>query len=55
MLLVGISIYLKSDLRYKFLILVTCHLDTIYKQGCEEPWLFFETERDMRAKKFLEH
>jgi len=40
MLLVCISIYLKSVLRYTFLILDTYHPDTIYvrEQGREDPW-----------------
>jgi len=35
-----------SVLRYKFLILDTFHQGTLYlrKQGCEDPWLFFETK-----------
>ena len=42
-LLVCIRSYLKSGLRYKFLILGTCHPDTPYllEQGCEDPWFFF--------------
>jgi hypothetical protein len=41
-LLVSISIYQKSDLRYKFLILDTNHINTLYlcEKGCEEPWFF---------------
>jgi hypothetical protein len=39
-------------LRYKFLILVTRNLDTLYllERGCEDPWLFFEVKRGPRAK-----
>ena len=55
----GISIYLKSVLRYTFLILDTYHPDTIYlylrEQGCEDPWLYFEAKRGARAKKFGKH
>ena len=34
--------YLISVLRYKFLVLNTCHPDALYlrEQGCEDPWLF---------------
>jgi len=37
-ILLYIRNYLKSVLRYKFLILDTCHPDTLYirEQGCEE-------------------
>jgi hypothetical protein len=51
MLLVCIRSYLKSIMRYKFLILDTYHPDTQYLrgQGCEDPWLFFEGERSPRA------
>jgi hypothetical protein len=54
MLLVCISIYLKSVLRYKFLILDIYHPYTLHlcEQRCEEPWLFFEAKRDPRANKF---
>jgi hypothetical protein len=49
--------HLKSVLRYKFLILDTCHPDTPYlrEQGCEDPSLFFEAKRGPLAQKFREH
>jgi hypothetical protein len=58
-LLICIRSYLKSVLRYKFLILDTCYPDTIYiyiylyksEKGCEDAWLFFEAERSQRAKR----
>jgi len=41
MLLIYIIIYLKSALRYKFLILDTYHQNPyLSEQGCEDPWLF---------------
>jgi hypothetical protein len=54
MLLVCICSYIKSVLRYTFVILCTRHPDTIHlrEQGCEDPWLFFEAKRDPRAIKF---
>jgi len=41
MLLVCFCSYLKSDLRYKFLILETSHPATVYlrEQGCEDAGL----------------
>ena len=53
MLLVCVPIYPKSVLRYKYLILGTCHPDTVYlrEQGCEDPWLFFEAEGGPRGKR----
>ena len=55
-LVVCISICLKSALRYKYLILDICIPDTLCTrdQGCEDPWLFFETKRGPRAKTFCE-
>ena len=49
--------YLKSVLIYKFLILDTYHLETVYlgEQVWEEPWLFFEVKMDPRAKAFGKH
>ena len=49
--------YLKSVLRYKFLILDTCHPDILYlrEQECEDPWLFFEAKRGPLAKTFGKH
>jgi hypothetical protein len=57
MLLVRIRRYLKSFLRNTFLILDTCHPDTLYlrEQGCENPWLFFETRSGPWAKTFEKH
>jgi len=54
MVLMCIHSYLKSVLMYKFLILDTCHLDTVYsgEPGCEDPWLFLEAKRSPRAKEF---
>ena len=53
MLLAHIHSYLKSVLKYKFLILCTYHLDMLYlcEQGCEDPWLFFAVKRSPRAKR----
>ena len=50
---VCIRIYLNSVLIYKYLILNTYHPDTLHlrEQGCEDPCLFFEAERDPRADK----
>jgi hypothetical protein len=54
MLLVCITVYLKSVLRYKFLIFDTYHTDTLYlrEQGCEDPWLLYEVKRGLQANKF---
>jgi len=54
MLLVGISIYLKSAMKYKFLNLNTYLPDILYlrEQGSEDPWLFFEAKRGVRTKMF---
>jgi len=45
--------YLKSVLKYKYLILDTCHPDALYlrKQGCKKPCLFFESTRSPQSKK----
>jgi hypothetical protein len=51
MLLLGNSIYLKSVLRYKFLILDTYRLR---EQGYEDLWLLFEAKRSSRAQNFGE-
>jgi hypothetical protein len=55
-LLVCIRRYVKSFPRYKFLTLDTYHPDTLHlsKQGCEDPWLFFDAKRGPRAKRFWE-
>ena len=52
--MVCIHDHLKSVLRRKFLIFDASHPDTLYlrQQGCEDAWLFFEAERDPRAKEF---
>jgi hypothetical protein len=52
MLMVGVSINLKSVMRYKFLILNNYLPDTLYlrEQGCEDPWLFFEVKKGLRGK-----
>jgi hypothetical protein len=57
MLLVYIYCYLKSVLRYKFLIFDINHMNNLYlfEQGCEDPWLLFEAKRGPQAKKFWKH
>jgi hypothetical protein len=57
MLLVCIGSSLKSVLRYKFLILCTYHLATLYwrDQGCKDPSSYFEARRGPRATKFGKH
>jgi hypothetical protein len=52
MLSVGILIYIKSVVRYIFLILFTYHLNTLdlREQECEDPWLFFEAKTGPRRK-----
>jgi hypothetical protein len=54
-LMVRVRSYLKSVLRYKFLILGAYHPDNVYKreQVCEDPWLFYEAKRGPREKKCL--
>jgi hypothetical protein len=54
MLLVCIRSYLKSVLRYKFLILDTYHPDTLYlrEQGCEDSG-YFSKPKGVRAQKSL--
>jgi len=49
--------YLKSVLRYKFLILNTNHLDNLYlfEQECEDAWLFFKAKKGPQAKKYGKH
>jgi hypothetical protein len=53
----GIRSYIKSVLRYKFLIMDTYQLDTLdlREQGCEDLWLFFVAKRGTEAKKFGKH
>jgi hypothetical protein len=57
MLLLRICIYLKSVLKYTFLILDTYHPKTLYlrAQVCEDPWLFLEAKRGPQGKKFGKH
>jgi hypothetical protein len=57
MLPVCIRSYLKSVLRYKFVILDTYHPYTVYlhQQECEDLWLFSEAKRGPRAKMFGQH
>jgi hypothetical protein len=54
MLVVGVTISLKSVLRYTFIILNTYNPDTLYlrEQECEDLSLFLEAKRDPQAKKF---
>jgi len=56
MLLVCIRSYLKSVVGYKFLILDTCHPDSLYlrEQGCEDPWLLFWKPKGVREQKVCE-
>jgi len=56
MLPVCIRSYLKSVLRYTFLILDTCHLHMLYlrEEGCEDPRLFVEAEGGSATKKVRE-
>ena len=51
-LLVCIRSYLKSVLRYKYLILCTRHPNTLClrEPGCVDPWLFFEARKGLRKK-----
>ena len=57
MLLVCISSYLKSFLKYKFLILGTHHPNTpnLREPSCMDPRLFFDAKRGPRAKTFGKH
>ena len=52
MLLVCMRSYLKSVLRYTFLILDTYDLDSLYsrEQVCEDPWALFKAKWGLRAK-----
>jgi hypothetical protein len=45
---------LKLVQRYTFLILDTCHPDTLHlhEQGHKDLWLFFKTKRGPQAKEF---
>jgi hypothetical protein len=55
MLLVRTRSHLKSVLRNKVVIFDTYHPCTLYlhDQRCQDPWLFFEAKRGLRAKKSL--
>ena len=58
MIPVCICSFLKSVLRYRFVIMDPYHPDTLYvvrNQGCEDPWLFFEAKRGPRNEKFGKH
>ena len=57
MLLVGIGSYLTSVLTRTVLISGTYHPDRLYlrEQGCEDPYLFFETKKSRRADNFGKH
>ena len=60
MLLVAIYSYLKSVLRYTFLIWDTYQPGTLCEQGCEGPWLFFEAilgprERERERERRWKH
>jgi hypothetical protein len=57
MLVVFIHSYLKSLLRYKFLILDTYHPDTLYlyEQGFKDACLFSEAKKGPGAKNFGQH
>jgi len=49
--------YLKSVLRYKFVIMDTFHRDILYvvrEQGCEDTCLIFEAAKGVREQKSLE-
>jgi hypothetical protein len=52
-LAVCISVYLKSVLRYKVLILDSIvRKSHLREQGCEDPWLFFKAKRGSASKMF---
>jgi len=57
MLVVRTDLYPKSVLRYKFLILGTYNLDTLYlrEQGCDGPWFLIQAKRSLRPTKFGKH
>jgi hypothetical protein len=56
LLLICIGGYLKSVLRYKFVILDTSHTDNLHlrQQWCEDPWLYFEVKRVSASKNVWE-
>lgn len=53
----SVSIDLKSDVRYKFVNLVTYHPDSSHlrEKRCEDPPLFCEVRKGLRTKKFGKH
>ena len=53
--MVCITVHLISALRYKLLILYTYNPDTLYlrQQGCEDPGLFFPSQKESASKKRL--
>jgi hypothetical protein len=55
MLLVCIRSYLKSGLRFKFLILDTYYPDTLYlhEQVCEDLWFAFRSQNGVCEQKSL--
>ena len=56
MLVICICGYLKLFPRYRFLVLGTYCLDTLYLlvQGCEDLWLFFCSQKGSVSKKVWE-
>ena len=56
MLLVCIRSYLKSVMRYKYLISDTYHPNILYlcEQGCQDTLLFFDAKRGVREQNILE-
>jgi len=57
MSLAFVSVDLKPVVKYKFVNLVTYHPHTVHlpEKRCEDPPLFFEVRRCLRAKKFWKH
>jgi len=57
MLMLSVSIYIKSVLRYKFISLDNYHSDVLYlrEQGFDDSWLFFEDKGVRRGKVFGKH
>ena len=55
--MVRTSIYMKSVLRYEFLIFETYHWDTLYlrQEGCDDPWLPFEAKIRRQAKEIWKY
>jgi len=56
MVYVYILIYLKSVLRYSFVIFDT-YYRTVFlcEQGCSDPWLFLEAKKGSANRKVWEH